>query len=119
METYDETYDLSVIRGESFEMDITFCELIENVRVPIDLTGVTAKAEIRPMPGSKKLLASFDIEIIPVEGNVLLQLTREDTLNLQKGWYAWDLLMENANEALSKYILGGKFRVKNHVTEPI
>lgn len=114
-----EQYDLSVIRGESLELDVKFCEMIEDVRTPIDLTGVIAKAEIRPKPGSQKLLSSFDCEVIPAEGKVLIQLTSENTLDLQKGSYAWDLLMENADEALSKYPIGGQFRVIDHVTEPV
>ena len=118
MEDQMEFYDLSVKRGESLEQDITFYEKIEGVRTPIDLTGVVAKSEIRPKPGSQKLLASFDCEVIPAEGKVLLQLPKEATLNLQNGWYAWDLYLENSTEALSKYPIGGQFKVYDHVTEP-
>lgn len=114
-----ETYDLSVKRGESLEQDMQFCEMIEGVRTPIDLTGVTPKAEIRPKPGSQKLLASFDCEVIPAEGKVLIQLTPENTLAMEKGLYAWDLYMENIDEALAKYPIGGQFLVHDHVTEPV
>lgn len=111
-------YDLWVKRGDTLEQDITFCEVIDNVRHPISLAGAAAKSEIRPNPGSPKLLASFDCDIYPEEGRVTIQLAAEDTLRMARGGYAWDLYLENAPEALSKYPIGGKFIVYDHVTEP-
>lgn len=118
MEQTMEYYDLSVKRGESLEQDIGFYEVIDGVRTPISLAGVAPKAEIRPKPGSQKLLASFDCDMVAEEGKVMLNLSGEDTLKLNAGVYAWDLYMENASEDISKYPIGGMFTVYDHVTEP-
>lgn len=110
-------FDFYIKRGESLEQDATFYEVVGETRTVIPLTNVTAKAEIRPNPGSGKLLASFDCEVLAEEGTVLMQLSPETTAGMKKGVYAWDLLMENQPDALTKYPIDGLFVVYDHVTE--
>lgn len=76
------TADLTVYEGDSYSVTLDF---------PFDLTGYTFKAEIRPQAGDPVLLASFAIQIDPLDNTKLnLSLTRAQTDLLPRRSY-WDL----------------------------
>ena len=86
----------------------------ENERI-VDMTGWTAKAEIRPEENSDILLADLNAAVTGVEGMVSLALRAEQSAALWDGTYYWDLYTIEPNGE-KKYWLYGKFIVKGRVT---
>lgn len=75
-------YDIILMQGDSWCAEFDF---------PFDLTGYTAKAQIRTYPNSPSLYGTFDIEYTDREaGKITLNLTRSDTAYLPARAY-WDL----------------------------
>ena len=82
---------------------------------PIDLTGLTARAQIRPLENDEELIADFDVSVVGSEGKVTLRLSDEVTAEICPGAYFWDLRMEDQQGEVAYYIKG-KFIVSGRVT---
>ena len=86
----------------------------ENGR-PIDLTGLTARSQIRPLENDEELIAAFDVSIVGSEGKFTLRLSDEVTAEICPGKYFWDLRMEDQQGEVAYYVRG-KFIVNGRVT---
>jgi hypothetical protein len=104
--------DFKIKRGETFIKDIIFKVKDELV----DLTGYTAKSEIRPSLESNELIAEITCEITPKKGLVQLQLSKEQTSQIEAGKYFYDLCL--TKDDVNTYYLQGRFIVDKYVTEP-
>ena len=88
--TTAQIYDLVFTQGNSFEFTLDF---------PFDLTGYTAKAQIRTYPNSPSLYATFTIEYLDrAAGTIKLSLTTKDTDYLPQRAY-WDLLITSDSDS--------------------
>ena len=108
-------YDLEVYKGQTWEQSFTFLNDGETP-TPIDLTGSTAKAEIRPADNSPVLTASFVVSKEDASGIVYLALTSEQTASLPAGVQAWDLKIIDTNDVVN-YWVKGKVVITGRVTE--
>lgn len=113
------TYDLHIKRGVPFRQKFT---LQTANGLPFDLTGRTAKAQVRRNPLSLDLaLLTFQVEdgtmlMDTAEGSVILSVSGEATLAIKDAWDAvWDLfILPAASPALA--ILEGKVTFSGTVT---
>ena len=81
--------DLKFVSGDSFSRTI----LIKDENGPIDLTGLTGRAQIRDRPNGT-LLAEFTVTIpTPLTGEVVFSLTTAQTRALP-GKGVWDLELD-------------------------
>lgn len=79
-----QTYDLSLYRGDSFEVTIDF---------PFSLTDYSLLSQIRSYSGAMLVLATFNINITDVaNGKATLSLTSDQTANLPSR-ARWDIQM--------------------------
>ena len=93
-----------------------------NVRVkhstttePIDLTGWSAKVELRPEENSDTLAAEMHVGVTGVDGLISLALRPEQTAQLWPGTYTYDLkVIDDKGEP--DYWVYGKFIVKGRTT---
>ena len=104
--------DFTVKRGETFRKDIYF----KNNNEPFDLTGYTAKSQIRPSVESNQLIAEINCTIYPKEGIVHLELSKETTYNISAGNYFYDLCL--TKDEVNIYYLQGRFILIKYITEP-
>lgn len=117
-EIYDEMahYDFSVRCRETFEQSAV---LTDEDGAVLDLTGKSAKAQVRPEPGSSTLTAAMTCAVDTATAEVTFKLTAAQTAEITPGKYAYDLcLVEDADgEEIRKYIIGGRFDVLPSVTD--
>lgn len=104
--------DFKVKRGETFSKDIYFKVNDETY----DLTGYSAKSQIRPSVESNVLIKEIDCTVYPEEGKVNLQLTKEDTYSIPAGSYYYDLCLTINDTNI--YYLEGRFTITKFITEP-
>lgn len=103
-------YDLEIYKGATFSRAFTFKN--RATKQPIDLTGYTPKAQIRPAENSAILSKEFVLTISG--GTVTMQLSASDTAELAPGVQAWDLkLSDNGNVT---YWIRGKVLITGRVT---
>lgn len=58
---------------------------------PVDLTGATFEAQVRPRPGASSLWATFTIEAVDLpQGQVRLVLPADESANIRRN-AQWDL----------------------------
>lgn len=104
--------DFKIKRGETFIKDIYFKTNDE----PVDLTGYSAKSEIRPSLESDELIAEFTCEVQPIKGAVHMELSKEQTSQIPAGIYFYDLCL--SKDGINTYYLQGRFIVNKYITEP-
>lgn len=83
--------DIEITKGDDYAHLLTF---VDEDRVPINLTGYTARAYIRKTASTVSAAdAAFGVVITPLTGEVLLTLTDTQTtaLVVLKCGYVWDL----------------------------
>lgn len=104
-------YDLTIYKGATYTKDAWFSE----DDVPMDFTGCSAKAQIRPIENSPMLTAEFDIDMEPTEGHIQLCLDADATARINAGSYVWDLQLVDTDGIVLYYIYG-KVHVKGRTT---
>jgi len=109
-------YDLQIYRGSDFVKDVIFkTKNQQGAEIPYDLTGWTAKAQIRPAENSLALLTEIHCDIDNAEGVVHMEIYNNETEKLRKGKYYWDLKMDHDNSVA--YYVGGRVIVEGRVTK--
>ena len=88
--------DLILYAGDDFSMEITLS--------PVDLTGASAEAQIRPTAESPTISASFACDVVGIDV-VKLTLLGTDTQTL-KGGYVWDCQVTNSTGAVLTPVAG-------------
>jgi len=108
-------YNITLYVDSSFSVGFNFftdrCK-----QNPMDLTGYTFEAEIRPSAGSSTLTETFhmDVEQLPT-GSLIMYLSDAETLALTPGAYYWDLKVTLPDESVERWITGN-VEVKGTVT---
>ena len=109
-------YDLQIYRGADYCKDAWFkTKNQQGQKVPFDLTGYEAYAEIRPSQNSTVLTQTITCDITPLEGKITLQIIGQDTAKIDPGIYFWDL--KTTFEGSLEYYVYGKVFVDGRVTE--
>jgi hypothetical protein len=104
-------YDLSIYRGDNFGFQVVLWEDPDKT-TPVDLTGATAKAEIRDNPGGV-LSVAFVCTITP-PNTVALALDAAAAAMVRAG--VWDLQITRADGWIST-VLGGAVELTPDVTD--
>lgn len=107
-------HTLNCYKGQTFSQGIYFKS--QTTGDPIQLDGITAKAQIRPAENAACLVAEFAATVIPEDGKVSLDLAAEETAALTSGVNLWDLKLTDEAGNVAYYICG-KFIVEGRITE--
>ena len=106
------TADLSIYQGSDYAAEVTI--LLGDDNAPADLTGYTAKAQIRRAVADADPVVVADMATAIQSPQVLLSLTHDQTQELN-GRYVWDLrLIGTAEEVIT--VVRGKVIVTPEVT---
>lgn len=104
---------LSMYKGDTYQWSFVLWSDADKTQA-IDLTGVTAKAEIRDKPGGN-LITAMDCEIqVP---NVITMTLAAAASNLLKSG-SWDLQLTFSNGVVAT-VLAGKVSVTVDVTDSV
>lgn len=109
-------YDLQIYRGADFAKDAWFkTKNQQGQKIPFDLTGYDAYAQIRPSENSAILTQEISCTMTPLEGKVHMEVICQHTAKIPKGIYFWDLKL--VHEGGVSYYVYGKVFVEGRVTE--
>jgi hypothetical protein len=106
-------YDLIVDQGSDFAVEFT---LKEDGSLK-DLTGYSARAQMRKVKTASDIAASFTCTIAtPTNGVVKMELANSVTKALAAGRYFYDLEIHTASDAIVTRIMQGEVEVTQEVT---
>lgn len=107
---------LRIQQGDTWALEIL---LQDEQDKPVDLTGATAKMQMRPFPSSAMVVAELSTEnqriTIDPAGKVALLLAADVTAALPARSGVYDLEVKFADSVVTK-IIGGSFQVLAEVT---
>jgi hypothetical protein len=99
-------FALQVYRGDTYSWSFALWENIERTQ-PVDLTGATAKAEIRAKPGGELWV---DMPLTVTLPNIIVaDLSADDSRKLVSKLGAWDLQLTLDDGTVATVIAGGVF----------
>jgi len=106
-------YDLVIDQGSDFALEFAVAEegLVKN------LTGYSARAQLRPTKGSTTLSATFVCGIAqPTLGKVSMALSNTASSALTAGRFFYDLEIYTTNDAIVSRLLYGEVILTQEVT---
>lgn len=106
--------DLTLYKGQTYSQNVRF--ISKTTGDPIQLDGITAKAQVRPSLNSEKLTADLHATVFADEGKISLSQDSAETAQIDPGFYVWDMRMTDADGDV-KYCLRGHFLVTGRVTK--
>lgn len=110
------TYDISVDQGSDFSTTITYAD---DAGDPTDLTGCTAKMQVRRFAGSPAAFLTLSngngITLGGALGTIGLAVSGTALSQVPAGLYAYDLELTDTTQKVLK-ILAGKFVINAEVT---
>lgn len=96
--------ELFLEQGTTFTTNITLDDVDG---VPFDLTGVTAKSQIRKSYYSSNTTAEFAVNInSPQTGVILLSLDAPTTANIAAGRYVYDVAIRDTANTVTRVLEG-------------
>ena len=106
-------YDLVIDQGSDFAIEFT----VNESGSAKNLTGYTARAQLRPTKSSSTLTATFICGIAtPTNGKISMSLTNGTTAGLAAGRFFYDLEIFTASDTLVQRLLFGEVTVTQEVT---
>lgn len=107
------TYNLNIDQGSDFAIQLT----IKENSVAKDLTGYSARAQLRSTKTSSIVSGSFTCTITDeVNGVLKMELTNAVSSGMSAGSYYYDLEIYTANDAFVARLLQGKVNLTQEVT---
>jgi len=98
--------------GETFSASFT-CK--DDAGAVVDLTGYTARAQVRPTPTSTT--ETLDLApTIPTPANGIISVSVE-TVGIDPGIYYWDIVLDTPGPDVV-FLSGGTFKFRPLVTRP-
>lgn len=107
-----ERYDLICPKGADFRKRLR----LKQNGVYLDLTGWSAKSQVRVEPDGGELICIIDTEVSNDGSEVVMTLSDSVTAELPAGTYVWDIKLTDTDD-ITRYYLGGAFRVVPTVTD--
>lgn len=108
-------YSFTVDQGATFYLNLIYQD---SNKVPVNLTGNTARMQLRRAFDSPAELtltsADGDIVITGPTGNILITISDEDTGSLEAGFYLYDLELDNGG--IITRLIQGQITVAQQVT---
>ena len=106
-------YDLVIDQGSDFAIEFT----VNESGSAKNLTGYTARAQLRPTKSSSTLTATFTCSIpTPTNGKISMILSNATTAGLAAGRFFYDLEIFTASDTLVQRLLFGEVTVTQEVT---
>ena len=110
-------YDITVYQSATFERVFQWKDDEGNI---VDLTGYNAYMQVRRTPSQNPILdlstENGKIDLEEVQGKIKIYLSAEETDNLPRGEYQYDLLAQVGENGQRTRLLEGKFIVSPAVT---
>lgn len=108
------TYNLSIDQGSDFIIDL----VVKEEGVVKDLTGYSARAQLRSKRDDQVLAASFVCTVKSPEtnGQISLSLPNSVSSALSAGRYFYDLEIYTQNDAIVKRLIQGEATLSQEVT---
>jgi len=107
------TYNLTIDQGSDFNIDLVVKEggSVKN------LTGYSARAQLRAKRDSSTAAASFDCTVTSaLEGKIRMQLSNATSSGISAGRYYYDLEIYTATDAIVKRLIQGEVTLNQEVT---
>jgi len=106
-------YNIIIDQGSTFSQKIT----VKEDGAVKDLTGYSARAQMRPTRTSTTLTATFSCTIAtPSTGVILMELTPAQSAAITEGRYYYDLEVYTSGEVIVSRLLQGEVTVTPEVT---
>ena len=106
-------YDLVIDQGSDFAIEFT----VNESGSAKNLSGYTARAQLRPTKSSSTLTATFVCSIpTPSNGKISMTLTNTITAGLAAGRYFYDLEIFTSSDTLVQRLLFGEVTITQEVT---
>jgi len=106
-------YDLVIDQGSDFAVEFTVAE----ASVVKNLTGYSARAQLRPSKGSSDLSATFTCTIpTPTNGKINMSLGNSVSTGLTAGRFFYDLEIFSSNNLVVSRLLFGEVTLTQEVT---
>ena len=105
-------YNIIVEQGSTFAQKIT----LKVDGEPKDLTGYSARAQMRPKKTSDTLTAEFTCTVAPSQGQLIMELSPAQTEVITPGRYYYDVELYTSGDAIVSRILQGEVTVSAEVT---
>jgi hypothetical protein len=106
-------YNLVIDQGSDFAIDLT----IKEGGVAKDLTGYSARAQMRTTISSSAVAATFTCTVTePTNGVLKMELRNADSSAISSGQYFYDLEIFTANDVIVKRLLKGEVTLNPEVT---
>ncbi len=101
-------YNIKIEQGATFRFDITYRDSLSQ---PVNLTGMTARMQIRPIPSSSTILvnatvANGRIALTPLTGRIVVTLSATETAALDFTTARYDLELEALDGTVTRLIEG-------------
>ena len=107
-------FNIKIDQGSDYALDF----VIKENNLPIDLTGYSARAHLRPKKGSNTLTANFTCTVTnPAGGAVQMAMANAVSSGLSAGRYYYDLEIYTANDAVVNRILQGEAKLDPETTK--
>jgi len=108
------TYDLVIDQGSDFAIDL----LIKEQGTPKDLTGYSARAQMRATRTSTEIAGSFTCAVLspPTDGKVKMSLSNAASSAMDAGRYFYDLEIHTPNDVIVKRLIQGEVTLNQEVT---
>ncbi len=107
------TYNLTIDQGSDFAVEFTLSE----DGSAKDLTGYSARAQIRKLKADNTVSASFNCTIpTPTNGVIKMEMANAVTKELDADRYFYDLEIYTASDAIVTRIMQGMVVVTQEVT---
>jgi hypothetical protein len=106
-------YDLVIDQGSDFSVEFT----IKEAGVVKDLSGHSARAQLRPTKSSSILSGSFSCTIpTPANGKIVMSLGNSVSSAVTAGIFYYDLELYTSGDAVVSRLLYGEVTVTQEVT---
>lgn len=112
-------YDLSIEQGATWVLSLVWRDSDEE---PIDLTGYSARMQVRPSVGSDEVLLNLSTEggqitLGGAAGTIVIEVDAETTAAVQGRRGAYDLELESSDGTVTR-LLRGSVAISPEVTRP-
>lgn len=106
-------YDIVIDQGSDFALQFS----IKEDSIPKDITGYSARAQLRKTTKATTVSASFVCTVLDAANGIIkMELPNSVSAALEEGMYVYDLEIYTANDALVTRLLEGKVTLTPEVT---
>ena len=106
-------YNLTIDQGSDFALDL----VVKEDNVAKDLTGYSARAQMRNTKGASTVAATFTCTVInATDGEVKMQLTNSTSSAISAGKYYYDLEIFTSGDVIVSRLMEGTVILTPEVT---